>query len=240
VRCSLPLLLILVLGSAAPAAAGTVVLGPRGNPVAALPHGASTRLVIGVMGGAGNQVKPRVAAAVRAVGRTIATLGHVTLTGACPGYPNEAIVAAKQAGGLTIGISGFANKKAHVASGAPAHGFDVLQFTTLPASQRGQARPNYMGRELDEIERANALIYVGGRSGTLGEFAIAYEAGRPIGVLSGSGGITDQIKSLVKTMTREGKPPRAPVVYDSDPSRLVRRLVKAAQPKREKNWNEEG
>ncbi|MFZ5593982.1 MAG: hypothetical protein ACOY4D_06955 [Pseudomonadota bacterium] len=37
---------------------------------------------------------------------------------------------------------------------------------------------------------------MGGRSGTLGEFAIAYDEGKLIGVLQGSGGITEKIPIL--------------------------------------------
>lgn len=222
------------------ASANTVVVGPRGNPVAALPAAHGPRYVIGVMGGAGKTERPEVSKAVARLGATIATLGHVTLTGACPGYPHDALRAAKAAGGLTIGISGYSSKKAHVASGAPVDGFDVIQYTSLPAAQRGQVRPNYMGREIDNIERSNALVFAGGRSGTLGEFAIAYEEGRPIGVLTGSGGVSDQLQHLVEVMKKEGKPPRAPVVYDSNPERLIHRLIKAVGKKRESVWKREG
>ena len=222
------------------AEANTVVVGPHGNPIAALPTATGPRYVIGVMGGAGKVVRPDVSKAVAALGTAIAKSGHVTLTGACPGYPHEALRAAKAAGGLTVGISGYGNRKDHVASGAPTDSFDVIQYTSLPAAQRGQVRPNYMGREIDNIEHSDALIYAGGRSGTLGEFAIAYEEGRPIGVLTGSGGVTDEIKHMVKVMAKEGKPPRAAIVYDSDPKRLVHRLIKATEKKHDKNWNREG
>ena len=211
------------------AGAKTTYVGPHGNPIAALPVGSAKRLVIGVMGGAGAHVSEGLGRDIRAMGAEIAKAGHITLTGACPGLPHEAIIGAKQAGGLTAGISGYASKKAHVASGAPTDHLDVVQFTSLPFVHRGQSRPNYMGRELDNIERSNALLFVGGRSGTLGEFAIAYEEGRPIGVLKGSGGVSDEIAHLVKVMVKEGKPPRAPIVYDRDPRRLVRKLVKATE-----------
>lgn len=221
------LLLALLLALSAPASAKTIVLGPRGNPIKALPRTQSGRLVIGVMGGAGKTVPKHIKGALQELGEEIAELGHVTLTGACPGFPHDVLRAAKAKGGLTIGISGHRDMKTHVKKGAPTDSLDIIQFTSLPYAQRGQNRPNYMGREIDNIERSHALIFVGGRSGTLGEFAIAYEEARPIGVLLGSGGVTDEIKRLVKVMSREGKAPLAPIIYDSDPRRLVRRLAKA-------------
>ncbi|MEO6954669.1 MAG: hypothetical protein ABI321_22915 [Polyangia bacterium] len=211
------------------AQAKTIYVGPHGNPIAALPAGSSKRLVIGVMGGAGAHVREGLGRDIRAMGAEIAKAGHITLTGACQGLPHEAIIGAKTAGGLTAGISGHANKRDHVAHGAPTDHLDVIQFTSLPFAQRGQIRPNYMGREIDNIERSNALLFVGGRSGTLGEFAIAYEEGRPIGVLKGSGGVSGEFAHLVKVMTKEGKPPRAPIVFDRDPRRLVRKVLKATE-----------
>jgi predicted Rossmann-fold nucleotide-binding protein len=224
----------------APASARTLFLGPHGNPVAALPKANGPRFVIGVMGGAGKRVPPRISGLLQQMGDEIGRLGHVTLTGACPGFPHDVLRAAKKAGGFTVGISGHRDLKSHVAHGAPTDSFDAIQFTSLPFVHRGQTRPNYMGREIDNIERSHALIFVGGRSGTLGEFAIAYEEGRPIGVLSGSGGVADEVKRLVKVMTKEGKPPRAPVIYDSNPRRLVRRLIDATANHKENGVQWEG
>ena len=62
----------------------------------------------------------------------------------------------------------------------------------------------------------------GGRSGTLGEFAIAYDEGRLIGVLTDTGGVADMVDEIV---TRMNKDTGACVVYDDDPERLVSRLV---------------
>ncbi len=81
-----------------------------------------------------------------------------------------------------------------------------------------------MGREIDNIHRSDAVIICGGRSGTLGEFAIAYNEARPIGVLLGSGGVADSIRQLVRVISKAGKEPGAPIVYDSDPQRLAAKL----------------
>lgn len=57
--------------------------------------------------------------------------------------------------------------------------------------------------------------------GTLNEFTIAYEDGKPIGVLEGSGGTADLIRELLKKPHREG----AEVVYDKDPKKLISKLI---------------
>ena len=212
------------------------IVGPFGNPIQALPAApdGSRRIVFGVMGGAGDKIPVGIEAKIEKMGGEIAGLGNVTLTGACTGFPEAAARGARARGGLTVGISSYRTLKAHSASGSPTD-FDVLQLTQLPPAQRGQVRPNYIGREIDNIERSDVIVIVGGRSGTLAEFAMAIEEQRPIGVLTASGGVADMAKAIVKALTKAGKPPSAPIIYDSDPVRLVRRLERAYRktPRRE-------
>ncbi len=204
------------------------IVGPRGNPIDMLPRvrGSRPRIVFGVMGGAGEESHPEIDDKMEIIGARIAQRGHVTLTGACPGLPESAARGARAEGGLTVGISSYRTLEEHVASGSPTD-FDVFQVTELPLAHRGQARPNYMGREIDNIERSDVIIVAGGRFGTLGELAIALEEQRPIGVLTGTGGIADIVKEIVEASTKAGKPPGAPVIYDSNPARLVARLEQA-------------
>jgi predicted Rossmann-fold nucleotide-binding protein len=203
------------------------VVGPGANPLRYLPRaGAGERIVFGVMGGGGAHTPAEVSEAMHALGGAIAKGGHVTLTGALGGLPGEAHRGARAAGGLTVGISSYRTVEAHVEAGNPTD-FDILQLTELPPALRGTNRPNYMGREIDNIERSDVIVIAGGRFGTLGELAIAFEERRPIGVLTGTGGISDIVPQIVEASTKAGKPPGAPVLYDSDPVRLVRRLTAA-------------
>ena len=67
------------------------------------------------------------------------------------------------------------------------------------------------------------VIILGGRSGTLGEFAIAYDEGKLIGVLQGSGGITTQIPDIVASFQKDSG---ARVVYSEDPVELIEKMAK--------------
>lgn len=204
------------------------IVQPGANPIDYLPRARTrrSRIVFGVMGGAGEQTPPAIDAKMEVIGARIAQRGHVTLTGACLGLPESAARGARAAGGLTVGVSSYETFEEHADSGSPTD-FDVLKLTRLPLVQQGQDRPNYMGREIDNIEHSDVVIIAGGRSGTLGELAIALEEQRPIGVLTGTGGIADIVKEIVEASTRAGKPPGAPVIYDSNPARLVSRLEQA-------------
>lgn len=183
---------------------------PRAAPE---PAGRSRPLVIGVMGSAGGKIDPSVAARAGAVGRAIADAGCTLITGACPGLPQEAVLGAAARGGLVIGISPALSEREHVQRYAsPVEGYDALVYTGS----------GLMGREVVNIHSSDVVVVVGGHSGTLGEFAIAYDEGRLIGVLTGTGGVADMIEGLVGSLAKETG---AKVLFDSEPARLVRRLI---------------
>lgn len=73
-----------------------------------------------------------------------------------------------------------------------------------------------------KIDTNPVVIIVGGRSGTLGEFAIAYEEGKLIGVLTNTGGITTALPALQKSI---GKKTGSEVIYALEPEELVKRLL---------------
>jgi hypothetical protein len=79
-----------------------------------------------------------------------------------------------------------------------------------------------MGRELVNIHSSDIVVVAGGRSGTLGEFAIAYEQGKLIGVLEGSGGITGALPILEASLNKKTG---SEVLYDAKPATLVARLL---------------
>jgi uncharacterized protein (TIGR00725 family) len=165
------------------------------------------------MGSASGGLDPDVVAGVRRLGAAIAGAGCTLITGACPGLPMEAVVGAKDAGGLVVGISPALSETEHVQRfNSPVEGFDVLVYTGS----------GLMGREVVNIRSSDIVVIAGGRSGTLGEFAIAYDEGRLLGVLTGTGGVADMIEELV---TRMDKETGARVLYDDNPESLVSRLV---------------
>jgi uncharacterized protein (TIGR00725 family) len=183
---------------------------PARDTAAALTH---PPLAFGVMGSASGALDVEVAAEVRRLGRAIAAAGCTLITGACPGFPMAAVEGAKDAGGLVVGISPALSETEHIRRfHSPVDGFDFIVYTGS----------GLMGREVVNIRSSDIVVIAGGRSGTLGEFAIAYDEGRLIGVLAGTGGVADMVEELI---TRMGKDTGAHVLYDRDPESLVARLV---------------
>ena len=190
-----------------------LVLGDRDRERMRGAADAARPLVVGVMGSASGNIDPSVAAQARTLGRAIADAGCTLVTGACPGLPQEAVLGASARGGLVLGISPALSEQEHVDRYAsPTEGFAALIYTGS----------GLMGREVVNIRSSDIVVIVGGHSGTLGEFAIAYDEGRLIGVLTGTGGVADFVGEL---LGRLAKDTGATVLFDDDPDRLVDRLV---------------
>lgn len=167
----------------------------------------------GVMGASGGPLPPEVRVKAFELGKAIAEAGCSVITGACPGLPYDAARGAQSAGGLSIGISPGLSRSEHVKRyESPVDAYDTIIYTGS----------GLMGREVHNIHSSDIIIIVGGRSGTLGEFCIAFDEGKLIGVLEGSGGIADFLPELVPQL---GKNTGAVILYDREPRRLVQRCI---------------
>lgn len=165
------------------------------------------------MGSATGKLFPKHRKLALDLGCVIAEEGCITITGACPGLPLEAAKGASSKGGLVVGISPALSKWEHVNKyQSPVEHHDVLIFTGS----------GLMGREVVNIRSSDIVIIIGGRSGTLGEFSIAYDEGKLVGVLEGTGGITSEIRNIVRIVKKKTG---ARVIYDGDPKKLVRQLI---------------
>ena len=174
-------------------------------------------LKVGVMGGATGTIAKAHLDKAHRLGRAIAKSGCVLITGACPGLPLAAACGAKQEGGMVVGISPGLSLDEHVFKyHSPAEFHDVLIFTGS----------GLMGREIVNIRSSDIVVIIGGRSGTLGELAIAYDEGKLIGVLTGTGGISDIVADI---LTACAKDTGAKVIYGADPRKLVAKLLEVYQ-----------
>ena len=146
------------------------------------------------------------------MGRMIAEAGLVLVTGATTGIPYWAAKGAKEAGGIVIGLSPAVSELAHIKSyHLPVDYHDLIIYTGF----------DYSGRNLLLTRSADAVITICGRMGTLNEFTIAFEDKKPVGVLTGTGGMADSLKDIVDKAHRgPGK-----TVFDPDPKKLLEKLL---------------
>lgn len=173
------------------------------------------RMAVGVMGSAGGDLSDDIRAKLRRLGEEIARRGYVLVTGACPGLPHEAAIGAKSKGGVVVGISPALNLGEHVVQyRSPSRGYDLIIYTGS----------GLMGREIENIRTCDVVVFAGGRSGTLGEFAIAYDESKVIGILSGTGGIADHIETIVGMVNKKTG---AVIRKNPDPAALMNELERA-------------
>lgn len=176
-------------------------------------------LKIGVMGGATGKMQRHHLDKAHQLGQAIAQSGCVLITGACPGLPLAAACGAKQEGGMVVGISPGLSLDEHLYKyQSPAEFHDVLIFTGS----------GLMGREVVNIRSSDIVVIIGGRSGTLGELAIAYDEGKLIGVVTGTGGISDMVSDILSACAKKTG---SKVLYDADPQRLIQKLLRAYKTK---------
>lgn len=150
------------------------------------------------------------------LGVAIAEAGKTLTTGATiglPWYAAQGFVGVKDRKGFSIGYSPASSFREHIITyKLPTVEFDYINFTSL----------DYVGRNVHLVHSSDALITVGGRMGSLHEFATAIESHKVVGVLLGSGGLADFIPTLLQNIEAPGG---KAIIYDVNPSRLVEKVI---------------
>lgn len=156
------------------------------------------------------------------LGQAIAKEGKTLLTGATVGLPHYAamgFMAVEDAKGVSAGFSPATSFREHVSTyRLPTKEFDYINFTGM----------EYVGRDVHLVRSSDAVITVGGRMGSLHELSTALESRKVCGVLLGSGGLADYVVTLLANVEAPGA---RDVIYDTDPVRLVQKVIKALDKK---------
>lgn len=147
------------------------------------------------------------------LGREIARQGAEITTGATTGFPLWAARGAKEAGGFSFGLSPASTEKEHVEKyGLPLEYLDEIIYT-------GQGYP---GRDILLTRSSDAVILGCGRIGTIHEFTVSFEDGKPIGILQGPWDMDETIQTIVERSHR----PNDKIIFDPDPKSLVEKIIK--------------
>ena len=153
------------------------------------------------------------------LGREVVRQGAVLITGATTGFPLWAAIGAKEEQGISIGLSPASTEQEHVQSyKLPIDNLDIIIYTGF----------GYSGRNL-LLTRSSDAVFIGcGRIGTINEFTVAYEDGKPIGVLEG-GWETDEV---IEDIIAKGHRVNENIIFDEDPKRLVEKVIELVDKKR--------
>ena len=146
------------------------------------------------------------------LGREIARQGAILVTGATTGFPLWSAMGAKEAGGISIGISPAASEKEHVeVYKLPLDYMDFIIYTGC----------GYPWRDILLSRSADAVVCGCGRVGTIHEFTVAFEDGKPIGILEGDWETDDELKEIVA----KGHRPNNKITASDDPKILIEKVI---------------
>lgn len=170
------------------------------------------KIRIGVMGSA--EDRPDIINKGVALGHAIAARDVILLTGATTGIIHLVGKTARGAGATHIGISPAHEADEHVERYAlPLDACDAIIYTGF----------GLKGRNVVLVRSCDIVIFIAGSIGSLNEFTIAYDEGKVIGCLTGTGGVADEIERMTQIFSKRT---RSRIFYDDDPVGLIEKCLR--------------
>jgi uncharacterized protein (TIGR00725 family) len=173
---------------------------------------------IGVMGSSSTSISAedlrRVDDLAQRLGKKLAEASCVLITGELDGIPGRVVEVHNRHGGLSVGISPAHSAVEHAAlCGTPPCPSTVVIYSGF----------GFKGRNVIAVRSADIVLLFAGGIGTLNEFTIAYDEGKVIGLLQGTGGVAGVAQTLLNALPVRSS--GAVVIADPDPEQLVDRCL---------------
>lgn len=193
----------------------------------------SKKYKIGIYGSASGDIKPSMHKAV-ALGKALRDYADrlILITGACTGLPYAVLEQAAQSG---IEIWGFSSSLDHESQEKEYPDDDISVYTKLiyipkdyPYADDPRICKKY--RNVTSTVACDAGIFLAGSWGTLNEFTNVTDFHKPSAVLTGTGGISDELPGLTSKIHKAGQ---GPVIFDDDPAKLIRKLLEVLETSRD-------
>lgn len=174
------------------------------------------KIKVGVMGSA-EEIKAdqrdELQGKVMGLARALAARDVVLCTGATTGVIYEVGKATHNAGVFHLGISPASSQSEHVERyELPTDACDVLVYTGF----------GLKGRNVVLVRSCDIILFIAGGMGSLNEFTIAYDEGKIIGCLTGTGGVADEADYILQ---RFSKKTGAKVFQDPNPVSLLEACI---------------
>jgi predicted Rossmann-fold nucleotide-binding protein len=148
----------------------------------------------------------------------------ILVTGACAGLPYAVISEAASSGIEIWGFSSALDEAAHHKDYPDDDHSIYTKIMYVPADfpfhDNDRARKKY--RNVISTATCDAGIIISGRWGSLNEFTNLIDQQKLVGLLTGTGGVADELPELSKKITKAGQ---GEILCDEDPSRLVEKLL---------------
>ncbi|MBI3486057.1 LOG family protein [Candidatus Daviesbacteria bacterium] len=159
------------------------------------------------------------------VGRILGKKGAIVITGASNGLPYEVAKVARKNGAEIWGYSKGTDLKSQEATNPELDSNIFTKLIYIPKDFEFANDPKVCMKYRNVIWTANCdgAILISGRWGTLNEFTNLFDMGKVIGVLTGTGGVADELENLSKKIN---KPSKAKIIFNSSPKALINSILK--------------
>lgn len=179
---------------------------------------------IGVYGSAINEMEST-AKIAKELGQVLGDYDIIIVTGACSGIPylvaSEATKKGKEVWGFSPELNFNKQKKAFPNDDISIYSKLFYMPQECPFAKQKAAAKKY--RNVTSTATVDAGIIIAGWWRTMNEYTNLYDMEKVIGVLTGIGGIADEIKYLNQKIH---KPSKANIIYNESPRELVEDILK--------------
>jgi hypothetical protein len=158
------------------------------------------------------------------IGKYLAEKDITLVTGGCNGIPAVCIESAFKNNGKTIGYFPHKDQGDYFDRQHEENTHNIQFYSTAHFIS------GFTARSLEMIKNVDAAIVLNGRIGTLSEFGIAIEEGLPLGIIENTGGITDELKRIIKVTKKEFI--NSEVIFETDYKKLIDLLIKNHEAKK--------
>jgi predicted Rossmann-fold nucleotide-binding protein len=183
-----------------------------------------SELRIGVFGSAAYDEGNNLVRAATLIGETIAKSGHIVVTGACEGLPQEAVKGAKKYNGKSVGFSAVTTKEDHEKiMKTSIENYDTIEYIPEEYKYKDNVLVCRKYRNVASVASCDIALFISGRWGTLNEFSLAIDMGKFIGVFNAEGKFSSKVKELLDYFK---KPSQSKLIYEKEATELVTRIIK--------------
>lgn len=178
---------------------------------------------IGIFGSAEGDIR-KIFNKAHSLGKELGKNKLIIITGASTGLPYEAAKIAKENGAEIWGYSQATNLKDQEKLSPNCDSSIYTHLIFIPKTYEFASDISVCKkyRNVTSTATCDAGIIIAGRWGTMNEFTNLYDMGKIIGVLTGTDGIADELKSLSKKISKKSK---AKILYNNSPAELVKGVL---------------
>lgn len=148
----------------------------------------------------------------------------IVITGACPGLPYAVAQAAAEKGVEVWGFSSSLNEETQIKEYSDDD-LSIYKKVIYVPQDFALAASDHAGKKYRNVistSNCDAAIIISGRWGTLNEFTNLIDQQKTVGVLTGTGGIADELPVLSQKISKAGQ---GQIIFDNDPKALIEKII---------------